>query len=74
MAKETKTTPETDAKVTAPQAIPMSLTEFCIKQSKSDRRVELLSGFEFTERSEGRLGDTEANYAARYAAFMNQPA
>ncbi len=74
MAKETKTTPETGANVSSSQAIPMSLTEFCIKQSKTDRRVELLSGFEYSERSAGRLSDTEANYAARYAAFMNQPA
>ena len=53
---------------------PLSLTEFCIRLSVKDKRVELVGGFEHSERVAGRLKDTAENYAARYDKFLNQPA
>lgn len=53
---------------------PLSLNEFCIRLSTKDKRVELIGGFEHTERVAGRLSDTVENYTARYEAFLNQPA
>lgn len=52
----------------------LSLSEFCARLSSSDRRVELIGGFEHAERLAGRIKDTESAYAARYAAFLLQPA
>lgn len=66
---------ETVAKA-APEQIsePLSLNEFCIRLSTKDKRVELIGGFEHSERVAGRLSDTAENYTARYAQFLNQPA
>lgn len=55
-------------------AEPLSLNEFCIRLSSSDRRVEMIGAFEHGERNAGRLSDTAQNYAARYQAFINKPA
>lgn len=53
---------------------PLSLNEFCIRLSTTDKRVELIGGFEHSERVAGRLSDTAENYTARYAEFLNKPA
>ena len=53
---------------------PLTLNEFCIRLSIKDKRVELIGGFEHSERVAGRLKDTAENYAARYGEFLNQPA
>ena len=55
-------------------SVPLSLNEFCTRLSTKDKRVELIGGFEHSERVAGRLSDTAENYAARYAKFLNQPA
>lgn len=65
-----KAAPETNQN----QSEPLSLTEFCIRLSTTDKRVELIGGFEHSERMAGRMSDTAENYAARYAKFLNQPA
>lgn len=57
-----------------PASEPLSLNEFCMRLSSKDKRVELIGGFEYSERVAGRLSDTAENYAARYAQFLNQPA
>lgn len=57
-----------------PVSEPLSLNEFCIRLSTKDKRVELIGGFEHSERVAGRLSDTAENYTARYAQFLNQPA
>lgn len=62
-----KATPETASE-------PLSLNEFCIRLSTTDKRVELIGGFEHSERVVGRMSDTAEAYAERYAAFINQPA
>lgn len=57
----------------APVTFPLSLQEFCVRLSQTDRRVELIGGFEHSERVAGRHRDTEANYAKRYDEFVTQP-
>jgi hypothetical protein len=52
----------------------LTLQEFCTRLSQTDKRVELIGGFEHSERVAGRLKDSEARFANRLAAFANQPA
>jgi hypothetical protein len=55
-------------------AVPLvALNEFCTRLSMTDRRVELISAFHFTETQAGRQKDAESNYQARYTAFLNKP-
>jgi uncharacterized NAD(P)/FAD-binding protein YdhS len=55
-------------------AVPLvTLNEFCTRLSMTDRRVELIGGFHFTETQAGRLKDAESNYQARYTAFLTKP-
>lgn len=58
------------AEATAPQ---VTLNEFCTRLSMTDRRVELIGGFHFTETKAGRNKDAESNYQARYTAFLTKP-
>lgn len=51
----------------------VTLNEFCTRLSNTDRRVELIGGFHFTETRAGRNKDTESNYQARYTAFLTKP-
>jgi hypothetical protein len=53
---------------------PLSLSEFCQRLSTSDRRVELIAAFHHAETGAGHGQDTEANYRARFEAFVTQPA
>jgi hypothetical protein len=57
-----------------PSEFQVTLTEFCTRQSKGDKRVELIGAFHHVETSAGRMKDKESAYAARYAAFASQPA
>jgi hypothetical protein len=65
--------PKNDTPVvpTAPQPPKISLTEFCQRLSETVSRPELIGGFEFVERRAGRLKDTEAEFRARFDAFIN---
>ncbi len=49
------------------------LDEFCRRLSTTDRRVELIAAFHFTERDAGRTSDTEQQYQARYEALIKKP-
>lgn len=51
----------------------VTLTEFCTALSRSDKRVELIGGFNSVETKAGRLKDTEANFRKRFTAFVNKP-
>jgi hypothetical protein len=53
--------------------VDVTLEEFCVRLSNTDRRVELISAFHFTEKQAARLKDAESNYSARFTAFINQP-
>lgn len=73
--KPEKTLAKEPAKPAVPPSAPkLSLNEFCMRLSERDRRVALLGAFEFSERTSGRLQDTEAAYQARFKAFSNKPA
>lgn len=66
-----------DAKQTeagTPETFDLTLDEFCARLSAKDKRVELISGFHFTEKRAGRTKDSEAAYSARFSAFQNEPA
>lgn len=52
----------------------ITLAEFCMRASKTDRRVELLAGFHASEQRASRLKSTETAYRDRFEAFANQPA
>lgn len=51
----------------------VTLTEFCTALSRSDKRVELIGGFNSVETKAGRLKDTGANFRQRFTAFVNKP-
>ena len=78
MAKEPNTqsanAPLANAPAPADDAFPLTLEEFCTRLSSTDRRVELIGGFEHAESIAGRVKDLEASFAIRFAAFANQPA
>ena len=53
---------------------PITLDEFCMRLSQTDRRVELIGGFAYSERAAGHIKDLESEFQRRYVAFANQPA
>lgn len=65
-------TAKSNAATPAPDAI--TLDEFCLITSRTDKRIELLSAFGFVERAAGRVKDSAEAYSSRFAAFANQPA
>ena len=56
------------------QSDELTLTEFCTRLSRTDRRVELIGGFHAVTSRAGVIKDTEAGFAARFEAFATQPA
>lgn len=64
-AEETAIQPEADA---------VTLEEFCLRLSNTDRRVEMIGAFHSEERRAGRVKDAEDAYSVRYQAFVNKPA
>ncbi|HDR9163610.1 TPA: hypothetical protein QDB28_004014 [Burkholderia vietnamiensis] len=62
---------------TGPQTVTefaQNADEFCASLSAGDTRVELISAFHSTEVAAGRVRDVPSAYAARFQAFINQPA
>ncbi len=67
----------TDYTSTGPQTVTefaQNADEFCASLSVSDRRVEMISAFHAMELKAGRARDLPSAYAARYQAFLTQPA
>lgn len=64
---------EEQAAVDVPAEFEITLDEFCTRQSRNDKRVELIGAFFHVETVAGRVKGTESTYAGRYAAFANQP-
>lgn len=52
----------------------VTLEEFCLRLSNTDRRVEMIGGFHSDEKRAGRIKDAESAYGARYQAFIRKPA
>lgn len=50
-------------------AFQITLQEFMRKLSQRDNRVELINGFNFTEKRAGHVKDFESNFQARFVAF-----
>lgn len=70
MAKQpSKTTGSADAV----KEIPLSIDEFCLRQSRI-KSTSLITAFYHSERNAGRLKDVQSAYAKRYAEFANTPA
>jgi hypothetical protein len=55
----------------APEHI--TLDEFCMRLSKTDKRVEMIGAFNYVETQAGRFKDAEQNYQTRFQAFVNKP-
>jgi hypothetical protein len=51
----------------------ITLEEFCTRLSMSDKRVELIGGFNYTETAAGRIKDAESDFQARFTAFTTKP-
>ncbi len=51
----------------------ITLDEFCMRKSRTDKRVEMLGAFHHVEVVAAHTKDTETAYAARYSAFINKP-
>jgi hypothetical protein len=67
------------ASTNQPDEAPVSVTEhitleeFCTRLSMSDRRVELIGGFHYTEVAAGRIKDAESEFQSRFTAFATKP-
>lgn len=57
----------------APVNEPITLDEFCTRLSMSDRRVELIGGFHYTEKQAGHIKDAESEFQSRFTAFATKP-
>lgn len=61
------------AQTDRPRDFELTINEFCIRRSATDRRVELLGAFAADERRAGHLKDTSDAYTRRLAAFTTRP-
>lgn len=52
----------------------ITLDEFCLLLSGSDKRVEMIGAFNHDELQLGHVKDTESNYRSRFDAFTKRPA
>jgi len=59
---------------TPPETFDLTVEEYCARESARGAAVELLGGFHSDETVNGRVKDSEANFAARFAAFAVRPA
>lgn len=78
MAKSSETTAssapkDAPAQVEPPKDFELTVNEFCIRRSATDRRVELLGAFAADERRAGHLKDTSDAYTRRLADFTARP-
>jgi hypothetical protein len=66
----------TAPKVAAPAAsaeLEITLNQFALETSATDKRVGLLHGFVFEQTVARNFKDTQTNYKALYAEFANKP-
>lgn len=71
MAKEPSKKPASDAD--AVNEIPLSIEEFCLRQSRI-KTTSLVTAFFHSETRAGRVVDVSSAYAKRYVEFANTPA
>jgi hypothetical protein len=68
-----KTASPAPAAVVVVETVQLTLNEFCQRLSETVRRPELLSAFEYTERTAGRLKDSTAAFEERFEQFRKTP-
>ena len=51
----------------------VTLDEFCLRLSATDKRVEMIAGFYASQKRAGTVKATESDLSSRYAAFISQP-
>lgn len=74
MAKNDTSVAETPAPVAAVAPEPtLSLDEFCVRLSVTEKRPEAIAGFHYTENAAGRVKGTQDEYASRFREFLNKP-
>lgn len=73
MAKEPSKKIAADAGAAPTNEIPLSLNEFCLRQSRV-KGGALVTAFFHTEQAAGRMKDLPSAYAERYAEFATTPA
>lgn len=81
MSKKTDTAPASDAQDPAVVAAAaadaastaVTLDEYCMRLSQTDRRVELIGAFHSLEKRHRHMKDTEAAFSARFTDFVNKP-
>jgi hypothetical protein len=71
MGKSNETAQAPAAQAPAPEQV--TLEEFCMRLSNVDKRVELIGGFEHSEKAAGHTKDAESEFQARFTAFVNKP-
>lgn len=49
------------------------LEEFCARLSGTDKRVELIQGFYFEQKRDGKIKGTDAEYHASFQVFITKP-
>lgn len=69
-----KQSPETVVSAQPEQEQALTLDEFCTRLSMTDRRVELIGAWHFTEKRAGVVKDTESAFKARFIDFATHPA
>lgn len=74
MAREEKAAEVAQSAPSEQAEFEQTITEFCLAQSKTDKRVELLSAFHHVETVAGHHKALPSVFAARYAEFANAPA
>lgn len=73
MAKEPSKKNAADEGAAPVNEIPLSLNEFCLRQSRIQGGA-LVTAFFHSEQAAGRMKDVQSAYAKRYAEFANTPA
>lgn len=71
--QSSETAPRENQQNHSPEAA-ITLEEFCVRLSNTDKRVEMIGAFNHGEMRAGRIKDTESNYRSRFDAFVNKPA
>lgn len=72
-----KPTPETKQPQVVTEEVAseeVTLDEYCIRKSRTDKRVELIGAFHFDEKRQRHVKSTEAAFESRFEAFVNKPA
>ncbi len=54
-------------------SVPLTLDEFCVRLSKSDKRVELIGGFHADAKKRGQHKDFDVGFLRAFEAYASRP-